>query len=66
MLDQASVDHTFVRPHFHYGDILFAQTYNSSFHEKLESVQYNLCVALTGAFRGSSKEKIYQELGFVP
>ena len=64
MLDQANVDHTFVRPHLHYGDILLAQIYNSSFHEKLESVQYNACLALTGAIGGSSKEKIYQELGF--
>ena len=53
-----------VRPHLDYGDILFDQTYNSSFHEKLESIQYNACLALTGAIRGSSKEKIYQELGF--
>ena len=54
----------FVRPHLDYGDILFDQTYNNSFHEKLESIQYNACLALTGAIRGSSKEKIYQELGF--
>ena len=32
--------------------------------KKLESIQYNACLALTGAIRGSSKEKIYQELGF--
>ena len=55
---------TFVRPHLDYGDILFDQKYNSSFHEKLESVQYNACVALTLAIRGSLKDKIYQELGF--
>ena len=54
----------FVRPHLDYGDILYDQIYNSSFREKLESVQYNACLALTGAIRGSSKEKIYQELGF--
>ena len=54
----------FVRPHLDYGDILFDQTYNSSFHEKLESIQCNPCLALTGAIRGSSKKKIYQELGF--
>ena len=53
-----------IRPHLDYRDILFDQTSNSSFHEKLESVQYNACLALTGAIRGSSKEKIYQELGF--
>ena len=53
----------FVWPHIDYGDILFDQTYNSYFHEKLELIQYNACLALAGAIRGSLKEKIYQELG---
>ena len=39
------------------------QAFNNSFKEKLESFQYNACLALTGAIRGMSKEKIYQELG---
>ena len=29
-----------------------------------KSLQYNACLAITGAIRGSSREKIYQELGF--
>ena len=33
-----------------------------SFHHKLESIQYNACLAITGAIRGTSKEKLYQEL----
>ena len=36
----------------------------SSFHEKLESFQYNACLALIEAIRGFWKEEIYQELGF--
>ena len=39
------------------------KSFNVPFHEKLESIQYNACLALTGAIRGTSKEKIYQELG---
>ena len=27
-----------------------------------ESVQYNTCLAITGAIRGTSKEKLYDEL----
>ena len=54
----------FVRPHFDYGDILYDQARNESFHLKLESIQYNACLAITGAIRGSSREKLYQELGF--
>ena len=29
----------------------------------MESIQYNACLAITGAIRGTSREKIYQELG---
>ena len=53
----------FVRLHLDYGDILYDQAYNMSFHHKLESIQYNACLAITGAIRGTSKEKLYQELG---
>ena len=51
---------TFVRPHLDYGDILYDQARNESFHLKLESIQYNACLAITGAI----PEKLYQELGF--
>ena len=53
----------FSRPHLDYGDILYDQVYNRSFHQMLESIQYNTCLAMTGAIRGTSKEKLYQELG---
>ena len=29
----------------------------------MESIQYNACLAITGAIRGTSREKIYQESG---
>ena len=50
-------------PHLDYGDILCDQTFNNSFHENLESIQYT-ALAITGAIRGNSREKLYQELGF--
>ena len=53
----------FVRPHLDYGDIIYDQAHNASFHQKLGSLQCNACLAITGAIRGSSREKIYQ-LGF--
>ena len=53
----------FVRPHLDYGDILFDEVFNASFQEKLESIQYNACLALTRTIRGTSKEKLYQEVG---
>ena len=43
---------------------LLASPFSPPFHEKLESIQYNGALAITGAIRGSSREKLYQELGF--
>ena len=54
---------TFIRSRLDYADIIYDQAYNSAFHDKLESIQYNACLAVTGAIRGTSTEKIYQELG---
>lgn len=53
----------FVRPHLDYGDIIYDNPGNDSFTQKLESIQYNACLAITGCFRGTSREKLYSELG---
>ena len=45
-----------------YGDIIYDKAFNESFHAKLESLQYNASLVITGAIRGSSTEKIYDEL----
>ena len=58
-----TIHKSFIRPRFDYGDIIYDQTYTVSFHQKIESVQYNWALAITGAIRGTSKEKLYQELG---
>ena len=34
-----------------------------SFHQKLETIQYNACSAIIGVIQGTSKEKRYQEIG---
>ena len=53
----------FVRSHLDYGDMIYDEAYNETFHQKLESIQYNACLALSGAIRGSLREKLYHELG---
>ena len=54
---------TFIRSQLDFADVIYDQAYNSSFHEKLKSLQYNTCLAITGAISGTSSEKLYQELG---
>ena len=52
-----------MRPLIDHGDIIYDQPQNESFCEILESVQYKFALAITGAIQGSSREKVYQELG---
>ena len=43
--------------------MIYDQPSNASFSKKIKSVQYNAALAITGAIKGSSREKLYQELG---
>ena len=54
---------TFVRPHLDYGDIIYDYPNNATFTQNLESIQYRACLAITGCFQGTSREKLYSELG---
>ena len=38
----------FMRLHLDYGDIIYGKAYNTSFHQKLEKIQYNSALAITG------------------
>ena len=53
----------FLRPLVDYGDIIYNQPQNGSFCAKIESVQYTAALAITGAIQGTSRDKLYHELG---
>ena len=54
---------SFVRPNLDYADIIYDKPLNESLKRKIEMVQYNAALIITGAFKGTSRDKIYQELG---
>ena len=54
---------SFARPYLDYGDIIYDQAFDQSFHQRIESIQYNVAIAITGAIRGTSSKKFYQKLG---
>ena len=64
----------YVRPHLDYGDVIYhipqSQSifnYSISLHplmERIEQVQYQAALAITGCWRGSNRNKIYDELGW--
>ena len=54
---------SFARPHLDYADVIYDQPHNERFCSTIESVQYNAALAITNAIRGTSRERLYQELG---
>ena len=54
---------TFVRPILDYTDIIFDKSLTEPFKDKLEMVQYNTALVITGAIKGASRDRIYRELG---
>ena len=58
-----TIYNSFIRPYLDYGDIIYDQAYNASFRQKLDSIQYNAALAITGTIRGTSKKKLYDEPG---
>ena len=54
---------SFVRPHLDYADVIYDQPHSDRFCNKIESIQYNAALVITGAIKGTCRERLYQELG---
>ena len=54
---------SFIRSHLDYGDIIYGKSNNKLFKKKIENIQYKACIAIAGAIQGTSRERLYQELG---
>ena len=62
----------YVRPHLDYGDVIYhiphkestLHSHGNALMQKIESVQYSAALAVTGTWRGTSREKLYCELGW--
>ena len=62
-----------MRPHLDYGDVIYhipakicefsQNTFLSNLMEKIESVQYYAALAITGTWRGASRQELCAELG---
>ena len=46
-----------------YANIIYEKLLTESFKDKLEMVQYNAALVITGTFKGTSRDRIYRELG---
>ena len=55
---------SFIRPHLDYAEIIYDRAYSTSFHQNIESIEYNAELTITGAVRRTFSLKLYQKLGF--
>jgi len=65
-LDRSKLDITYklyVRPHLEKGDVIFHQR-SSELMKAIESVQYQAGLIVAGCWKGTSKFKLYSELGW--
>ena len=65
VLDQ--VYKLYVRPHLDYGDIIyhrFDPDMKSTITKNIEQAQYTAALAITGAWKGTSRQRLYEELGW--
>ena len=56
---------SFIRPHLNHANVIFDKLSNPTFYNWIKRAQYNAALAITGTIPDTSKEKLYQELGFV-
>ena len=59
----------YVRPHLDYCDIIYHKhdlDLKLDFTKKLESVQYSAALPVSGAWKGTNTDRIYEELGWEP
>ena len=58
----------YVRPHLDYGDIVYHKVdpeLSLNFTKKPEASQYSAALTVSGAYRGTSKCKLDEEMGWV-
>ena len=56
---------TFVRPILDYSNIIYDKSLTESFQDKLEMLQYNAALVITGLIKGTSRDRIYRKLEYL-
>ena len=51
-----------IRSHVDCRDIVFDQGFDNLFYQRFEYIQHDTALAIPGAIRRTSKDKLYQEL----
>ena len=54
---------SFVRLHLDCGDIIYDNLANEGLANLVEKIQYKVCLVITGAIQGTSRESLYKKFG---
>ena len=53
----------YIRPHLDYGDVIY-HNQRTDLMDLIERVQYKAALIVSGCWQGTSREKLYEELGW--
>ena len=51
---------SFVKHNLDYADIIYSKSFNESFKRKIEMVQNKAALVITGAIKGTSRDRLYR------
>ena len=54
---------SFAGPNLDYANIIYDKTFNESLKTKIEMIQYRGALVITWAIKGTSRDRLYQEIG---
>ena len=54
---------SFFRSNLDYSDMIYDKSFYQSFKEKIEMVEYKAALVIIGTTKGTSSDRLYQELG---
>ena len=57
-----SICKSFNKPNLDYAYITYDKPFNESSKKEIEMVQHSACLFITGATKGTSRNRVYQEL----
>ena len=56
------IQKSFVTPHLDYSDIIYDQPNKENLNQKIERIQHNTTLAITGAIKETYQSRLYTEL----
>lgn len=59
----STIYRSFFKSNLDFADMIYGKSFYQSFKEKIEMVEYKAALVIIGTIKGTSSDRLYQELG---